>query len=212
MQVSQGCGSFQLGGDDMRMLAKSGVILAVCLVMVGSALAGGKSKGPVMKSAAGTRAAQGTKAAELLIRSGYDPYAKSADGEATDEPAPPFVALSVPKKPLYLGEVYGPGLKEVGARVTARVVANHSYHVLASFDGLRHERSRVAISPAHMTATVNGKPMPIGTGRVPILSQGPTPPGGVDVPIELQLGVKSMASYPAGRYGGTLMITITAGH
>jgi len=122
------------------------------------------------------------------------------------------VALFVADKPLYLGEVYGPGLKEVGARVTAHVVANHPYHVLASFDGLRHERSRTEISPTHMTATVNGKSVPIGTGRVPILSQGPTPPGGVDVPIELQLGVKAMASYPAGRYSGTLMITITAGH
>jgi hypothetical protein len=125
----------------------------------------------------------------------------------------PFVMVSLPKKAqLNLGEVYGPSLKEVSGQVTAHVVANHSYHISASFDGLRHQKSQIAISPKHMTATINGKEVPIGTGRVPIASHGPTPMGGEDVEIELQVGVKAVASYPAGRYRGTLMITITAGH
>jgi hypothetical protein len=215
MQVSQGCGLFQLGGDDMRMLAKTCVILAVCLAMTGSAMAGRGSKRSVATgSAVDARTAQRAKAVERLrplIMSGYDPSGSGEDEQAAEQSAP-FVALLVPGKPLYLGEVYGPGLKEVGAQVNAHVVANCPYHILVSFDGLRHERSRVEISPKHMTATVNGKSVPIGVGRVPVASQGPTPPGGVDVPIELQLGVKSMAMYPAGRYGGTLVLTVTAGH
>lgn len=124
----------------------------------------------------------------------------------------PYVAVSIPKKPLYLGEVCGPALKEVGAQVTAHVEANIPYHISASFDGLRHQGSRVAISPKHLTATINGKDLPIGTSRVPVVSQGPTPRGGVNIPLDLQVGVKPVASYPAGRYRGTLVITVTPGH
>ena len=128
------------------------------------------------------------------------------------DPSLPFVAVSVPNKPLYLGEVYGPALKETGGRVVAHVVANCPYHISASFDGLRHQASKVAMSPKHLTAAINGKPVLIGAGRVPIVSKGPTPRGGVDVPIDLQVGVRAMSVYPAGRYIGTLVLTVTAGH
>jgi len=136
----------------------------------------------------------------------------TAEGAKAVDLSKPFVMVSVPNKPLYLGEVYGPGLREVGAQVTAHVVANYPYHISVSFDGLRHQRSRVAMSPKHLTATVNGREVPIGAGRVPVVSQGPTPLAGVDVPIDLQVGVKAVASYPAGRYGGTLVLTVTPGH
>lgn len=132
-------------------------------------------------------------------------------GARAVDPSLPFVAVTVPRGPVNLGEVCGPNLKEVGARFDAHVVANCPYHISASFDGLRHQSRKVAISPKHMTVMINGREVPVGTGRVPIASQGPTPRGGVDVPVELQVGVKAKASYPAGRYNGTLVITITAG-
>lgn len=199
----------------MRILAKTCAILGMCLVMAGSALAGRgpnrSARGPVSDR----RMDQQAKAVELLRRlaaSGYLPGAQPAgDAKQAEEPVP-FVALVVSDKPLYLGEVCGPGLHEVGGQVTAHVVANCPFHVLASFDGLRHQRSHVEMLPKDLTATINGKGVSIGSGRVPIISQGPTTGAGVDVPIDLQVAVKTVAAYPAGRYRGTLVLTITPGH
>lgn len=124
----------------------------------------------------------------------------------------PFVAVYSPRKPVYLGEAWGPGSKNLGARVTARVVANCPYHLEASFRGLRHETSRKTISPKHLSVAINGRRVPVGKGRVPIAtSRTPTPVNGVDVPVELEVGVEGLSSYPAGRYHGILVITVMAG-
>ncbi len=167
-RLPKGAGSFELGGDDMRILAKTCVILAVCLTA--------------------TRGATAVDWSE------------------------PFVAITVPRGPVHLGEVPGVGVKEVGARLTAHVVANCPHRILASFDGLRHQVHNVPIAPKDMTVMINGAQVPVGTARVPIASNGPTPRNGVDVPIEMQVGVRTKASYPAGPYCGTLVITITAGY
>jgi hypothetical protein len=124
----------------------------------------------------------------------------------------PFVAVKAPEVPLHLGDVYGPGLKQLEGRVVAHVVANCPYHLSASFEGLRHQEGKAAIAPKDMTVTINGRAVPVGKARVPIVTNGrPTPRGGTEVPIELQVAVKGLASYPAGRYGGTLVLTIMAG-
>lgn len=124
----------------------------------------------------------------------------------------PFVSVSVPRTPVYVGEVWGPGLQRAGAKLVARVIANCPYHVEASFQGFQHERGGGAISPKHLSVAINGKAVPVGTGRVPIAQASkPTPAGGVDVPVDLQLGVTGLTSYPAGRYSGALVITVMAG-
>jgi len=124
----------------------------------------------------------------------------------------PFVSVSLPRTPIHLGDVYGPGLKRIGAELKAHVVANCPYHVEASFQGFRHQGGAVAISPKHLTVAINGKEVPVGTGRVPIAqSSKPTSSGGVDVPVDLQVGVTGLVSYPAGRYTGALVITVMAG-
>jgi hypothetical protein len=128
------------------------------------------------------------------------------------DPSQPFVIVSIPDTPLHLGQVCGPDLKQVGAQVTAHVVANYPYVISASFSGLRHERRNVEILPQHLSAEINGKPLPIGGASVVVAAQGPTPRNGVNIPLELQVGVKTVASYPAGRYGGNLVIKVTAGH
>jgi len=52
----------------------------------------------------------------------------------------------------------------------------------------------------------------VGKARVPIVTNGhPTPRSGTDVPIQLQVAVKGLEHYPAGQYGGTLVLTIMAG-
>jgi len=122
------------------------------------------------------------------------------------------VAVKVPEVPLHLGDVYGPGLKQLEAQVVAHVVANCPYHLSASFDGLRHERGKATIAPKDMTVTINGRPVAVGKARVPIVTSGhPTTRSGTDVPIDLQVVVKGLATYPAGQYGGTLVLTIMAG-
>lgn len=152
----------------MRFLAKTCVILAVCLV-----------------------ATRGAKAVDW---------------------SQPFVAVKVPREPIFLGEMYESNLKQSVVRIGAHVVANCPYHILASFDGLRHQAYGVSIAPKDLSVTINGKPVPVGMARVPIASGAPTRRGGDDVPIEIQVGMRTIQCYPAGRYKGTIMITITAGY
>ncbi len=123
----------------------------------------------------------------------------------------PFVSLTIPSKALDLGEVHGPGSKQLMARVTARVVSNCPYRVEASFRGLKHERGQAALSGSDMSVAINGREVPQGNRRVLVAtSQKPALGKGVNVPIELKVGMKGSASYPAGRYGGTLLITVMA--
>jgi hypothetical protein len=62
-----------------------------------------------------------------------------------------------------------------------------------------------------LTVAINGKEVPVGAGRVAIAqSSRPTPAGGVDVPVDLKLAVTGLASYPAGRYSGSLVIRVMA--
>lgn len=167
----------------MRSLAKIIAIVAACLVMTNGA-------------AAGNLATSSGRA--LLPR-------LPANLEM------PFVSVSLPRTPIYVGEVWGPGLRRAGAELVARVVANCPYLVEASFQGFQHEKGGVAISPKHLSVAINGKEVPVGTGRVSIArASKPTSGGGVDVPVDLQVAVTGLASYPAGRYSGALVITVMA--
>jgi hypothetical protein len=57
---------------------------------------------------------------------------------------------------------------------------------------------------------INGKQTSLG-GRVPVVQVGqPTPPSGVDIPVQLQVGVNSIMNCRAGRYNGTLVLTVMA--
>jgi hypothetical protein len=124
----------------------------------------------------------------------------------------PFVTFEVAGQVLDLGLVWGPRVQHVGAKINGRIVANCPYHVEASFRGLRHVRGLAAIAPKDLSVVINGQVVPVGAGRAAIArSSTPTPAGGVDVPIEMQVAVKGLASYPAGRYSGTLVVTVMAG-
>ena len=124
----------------------------------------------------------------------------------------PFVRVTVPREPLRLGEVARPGLQQIRSRLTAHVVANCPYHIEASFQGLRHEKGMAVIPPKHLSVAINGKATPVGKGRVTVAqSRRPTTSVGDDVPVDLQVGVTNLPLYPAGRYSGTLVITVMAG-
>jgi hypothetical protein len=127
-------------------------------------------------------------------------------------PSQPFVSMTVTRDPLDLGDVVGPGMHQVRSRATAHVVANCPYHIEASFEGLRNGPGGKVISPQHLTVAVNGKEMSVGTGRITIAqSSRPTASAGEDVPVDLQVGFLGLPAYPAGRYYGTLVLTVMVG-
>ncbi len=134
-----------------------------------------------------------------------------ADEASAIDPSLPFVSVSVPRVPLQLGTVWGPGTTQVGAQVEARVRANCPFRIEASFQGFRHARSGVAMWPQHQEVAINGQAVPVGTGRAVIAqSSRPTPSGGVEVPLDLQMRVSNLVSCPAGRYNSTLVIRVMA--
>jgi hypothetical protein len=133
-----------------------------------------------------------------------------SDVASAIDPRLPFVSVTLPQKPVNLGVVWGPGTRRVGAQFVARVVANCPYHIEASFQGFKHERGRV-MDPKHLAVAINGAEVPVGTGRTPIAqSAKPTPSGGVDVPVDLQMSVSGLESCPAGRYNGALVVRVMA--
>jgi len=135
-----------------------------------------------------------------------------ADSAAAIDLSMPFVSVSLPRTPINLGGVWGPGLQEVSAEFDAHVVANCAYHVSASFRQFKHQKRGEMIAAPDLQVAINGDKVPIGAGRVSVVqsSQG-TGSSGVDVPLELWLGLRHLANYPAGRYEGALVITVTAG-
>ena len=116
--------------------------------------------------------------------------------------------VSVPKTPLRFGKVAGPGPKRLRAEVTARVLANCPFRMVASFQGLTQVANRTVVIPSGQIAvTINGREVPIGTDRVVIAGGGPTPPGGVNILIAVEMEIKGASACPAGQYGGDLTLT-----
>jgi len=124
----------------------------------------------------------------------------------------PAVRIMVPKMPLSFGRVSGPGPVQLKAETAARVAANCPFRLAAFFEGLTAAGGkRVAIPAKQMTVTINGKEVPVGTGRVAIAAGGPTPPSGVEIPIVVVVKMKGASSYPAGQYGGSLKLAVLPG-
>jgi hypothetical protein len=123
-----------------------------------------------------------------------------------------MAVVSVPGTPLSFGVVSGPGPQRLKAEVTAHVVANCPFRLAASFQGLTAVAGqKTPIPAAWMVVTINGKDVPVGTNRVSIATGGPTPAAGVDVPVVIEMEIKGVSSYPAGKYGGNLVLSVVAG-
>ena len=125
-------------------------------------------------------------------------------------PMPPFVHVTLPKQPLQLGDIWSGGAFQAGAQVKVHVLANCPYQLEASLRDLKRGTSNEPLSPKHVMVLINGKQTSLG-GRVPVVQAGqPTPPNGVDIPVELRVGVDNIMNCRAGRYNGTLVITVMA--
>jgi hypothetical protein len=176
----------------MWNLAKTCAIVTVCLAVAGVA------------SAADSSASLWSRTRKAQMAANHLPSAVDM--------SVPFVSMTVTNDPLDLGEVLGPGVHRVHSKATVHVVANCPYHIEASFEGLRNGSGGKVISPQHLTVAVNGKEMPIGTGRVTIAqSSRPTTSAGEDVPVDLQVGFLGLPTYPAGQYHGALVLTVMIG-
>lgn len=122
----------------------------------------------------------------------------------------PYVGISVTPDSLNLGVVSPIGFKDLPAKLEARIVANCPHQVEASFEPFKGEEYNTTIRPEHTAIEINGVKIPVSAGSgVPIISSvNPTPPGGVDVPVDIKFSVRGLMLYPAGKYKGTLILTI----
>jgi len=125
-------------------------------------------------------------------------------------PPRPTVVVSVPNTPLQFGKISGPGPALLKAQTTAHVVANCPYRLAATFQGFMETAGKkTAIPAAQMAVKINGKDVPVGTECVQIGTGGPTPPAGVDVPVVVEVEIKTGASScRAGQYGGGLVLVV----
>ena len=122
-------------------------------------------------------------------------------------PVPPYLKVTMPREPLRLGNVLIGGAFQAGAQVNVRVVANCPYQLQASLRDLRHGTANEPIASKRLLIAINGQRASLGQ-KVPITqTRGPTPADGVDIPLQLQVGVDNLMNYRAGRYNGTLVIT-----
>jgi hypothetical protein len=134
-----------------------------------------------------------------------------ANSAFAEEPMPAFVKVSMSGSPVDLGTHWGPGDETVGANLSAHVVANCPFRIAASFRGFVHEEGKGALPPWCQLVKVNGKSVPVGNRREVIVQSDVPTPSGVDVPIGLQIHLKGLKYYPAGRYNGMLVLTVMAG-
>lgn len=129
--------------------------------------------------------------------------------------AKPFVRMSVKPDKLDLGIIPPVGFGSLPAKLDVHIVANCPHQVRASFSLFTQQRgrvSRVSIQPEHMSVVINGVDVPITGRAVTIISSaGPTPAGGVHVPVDMKFSLASSLLYPAGPYKGNLILTIMPG-
>ncbi len=187
----------------MQNLAKLCAVVALCLGMIGSVRAADQRARPGMAK----------------VRISRPPARASTARAHLSRPSPiagrpkPMAFVSAPKTPLSFGKVAGAGPTRLKAETTAHVAANCPFSLMASFRGLVGEvmAGGAAIPPQLMKVTINGKEVQIGTEFVEIATGGPTPPGGVDVPIVVEIKTAGVLAYPAGRYEGNLALTVRGG-
>lgn len=135
-----------------------------------------------------------------------------ADVACAIDPSKPFIAVTVPDGGIDLGVAWGQGWKRLEGQVIANVVANCPYHLEASFQGFSHAQGKATISPKHLDVEINGKSVSVGNDRVSVAgSNRPTPSGGMEVPIDLRVGVTGLTAYPAGTYNAVVVIKVTPG-
>jgi hypothetical protein len=122
----------------------------------------------------------------------------------------PYVSLSFTPDKIDLGIVSPAGFKNMPVKLEAHIVANCPHQVRASFEPFKSRDTNISISPDQTTVEINGKNIPTTSSGVPILTSArPTPPEGVEVPVDIKFSARGLLLYPAGPYKGSVVLTIT---
>ena len=82
------------------------------------------------------------------------------NGAAAVDLSMPFVSVSLPRTPINVGGVWGPGLQEVTAEFDAHVVANCAYHLSASFREFKHQKGKATLAGPEAPAEGTEAPAP----------------------------------------------------
>lgn len=125
-----------------------------------------------------------------------------------------FVGFSVKQDVIDLGTIKSLGFNRglLAAKADARVVANCPHRVEVSFEPFVRVGGRFLIPSKNTSVVINGKDVPVAGRSVPIIgSSKPTPVGGIDVPLDLKVGLEDVTSYLAGKYEGVLIFTVMGG-
>jgi hypothetical protein len=77
-------------------------------------------------------------------------------------------------------------------------VSNCPYQVQASFRELKHGTANESVAPKHLLVMINGKQAAMGQRVAVTQTREPTSINGVDVPVQLQLGVDNLMNFRAG--------------
>jgi hypothetical protein len=128
-------------------------------------------------------------------------------------PIGPFASVAITPSEIDLGMIRFPGLDKSGTptKLKARIVANCSHYVAVSFGGFTHTHDGDRIPDENVTVMVNGISIPVGGRGIPIVdSLKPTPKEGVEIPVDVEFGLKRWVSYPSGKYRGILAFTVAA--
>jgi hypothetical protein len=114
-------------------------------------------------------------------------------------PLQPSVSISVPSS-IDLGSVTPLGQQIINSAVKAHIAANCPYHITASIGAFTNSAGNII--PAERT-------------KVEMMSQSSwvkgTPIGGIDVVMNLKFTIDVAFSDPAGKYTGTVILTVMAG-
>ncbi|UCG58106.1 MAG: hypothetical protein JSU70_01100 [Phycisphaerales bacterium] len=126
-------------------------------------------------------------------------------------PAAPFVCISVAQDKIELGTWPRPG--RFSSSLLVRILANCPHRVEATFGAFKEQDGDGSIRPEQTYVTINGTDVPVAGGPVAIItSQTPTPIGGLEVPVELELSLARVGPvYRAGIYKGYLSLTVMTG-
>jgi hypothetical protein len=120
---------------------------------------------------------------------------------AQAQPGPePFVTISVTPSELDLGSASQYGQQTFNSTLRVHITANCPHSIDASIGALANPN--IGLIPKERT---NVEMLP------PLSSPSGTPPGGVDVDLNLRFTIDIESSDPAGKYTGTLVLTVTGG-
>jgi hypothetical protein len=151
--------------------------------------------------------------AEVLALFGLSGVASTVPPKGGMFPIGTYASITVTPGEVDLGAVpiLGSVTAEVPAKLSAHIVANCPHYIAVSFDGFRRIRNGDSIPAENVSVAINGIKIPVNGRSIPIVnSPEPTPRDGVELPVDIEVGLRRGGNYQAGKYRGTLSFIVAA--